>query len=119
MTWTLKSPSRDLSIPKDQGSVPRRHRPFFVANPGPLTWHSRFCYSVINEFLEYTGSGLSDPQAEQDDWIVAYGDGTSNQGHDGWPPEADGQGASPHRVLTAPYGNSADSWFAGPPTPGF
>ena len=50
---------------------------------------------------------------------VAYGDGTSGKGGDDWPAEADGHGASLYRVLTAPYGNSSESWFAGPPTPGF
>ena len=46
MNRTFKSPGDFLSIPKDQGSVPWWHRPFFVSNLDSLTWHSRFCYSV-------------------------------------------------------------------------
>lgn len=44
---------------------------------------------------------------------VAYSDTTP------WPATADGQGMSLHRVVPVAYGDSATSWIAVPPTPGF
>jgi len=49
---------------------------------------------------------------------VVYSDGSHPVGEDPWPPSADGQGHSLHRIAPAGYGNDVVSWQAAAPTPG-
>ena len=59
-------------------------------------------------------------------WIrvdrVVYSDGSHPEdfagGVDPWPPGADGQGLSLHRIEPSDYGNDPANWRAGPPSPG-
>jgi len=62
----------------------------------------------------------------QRQWIrvdrVVYSDGVHHddfaKGLDPWPAEADGLGASLHRIIPERYGNDPENWEAAPPSPG-